>query len=81
MNEIYNYPQRIMYYRRAIANFGANGETTLRFLDHITSQGPSQARISKTASHIPALLRLIDYKLADATRADIERTVAAIHAN
>ncbi|MEM3051209.1 MAG: tyrosine-type recombinase/integrase [Candidatus Bathyarchaeia archaeon] len=81
MNEIYDYPQRIQRYKRSIATFGENGEIALRFLDHITSQGLSQARISKTASHIPALLRLIDFKLADATRADIERIVAAIHAN
>ncbi|MEM3000555.1 MAG: hypothetical protein QXX34_08560, partial [Candidatus Bathyarchaeia archaeon] len=81
MNEIYDYPQRIMRYRRAIAKFGANGETALRFLDHITSQGLSQARISKIAGHLPALLRLIAFRLADATRADVERVVAAIHAN
>ncbi|MEM3356449.1 MAG: tyrosine-type recombinase/integrase [Candidatus Bathyarchaeia archaeon] len=81
MSDIYDYPQRIQRYKRSIATFGENGQLALRFLDHITSQGLSQARISKTASHIPALLRLINFRLADATRADIERTVAAIHAN
>ncbi|MGB9914783.1 MAG: tyrosine-type recombinase/integrase [Candidatus Bathyarchaeales archaeon] len=81
MNDIYDYPQRIARYRRAIAKFGENGQLALRFLDHITSQCLSQARISKTASHIPALLRLINFRLADATRADVERVVAAIHAN
>ncbi|MEM3000382.1 MAG: hypothetical protein QXX34_07655, partial [Candidatus Bathyarchaeia archaeon] len=81
MNDIYDYPQRIQRYKRSIATFGENGQLALRFLDHITSQGLSQARISKTASHIPALLRLIDFRPADAIRPDVKRVVAAIHAN
>ncbi|MEM3377474.1 MAG: hypothetical protein QXV09_01820 [Candidatus Bathyarchaeia archaeon] len=47
----------------------------------MASQGLSQARIAKYACHIPPLLKLIDFRLADATRADAERVVSAIHAN
>ncbi|MEM2099708.1 MAG: hypothetical protein QXU99_08255 [Candidatus Bathyarchaeia archaeon] len=78
LSDIYDYPQRIQRYKRSIATFGENGELALRFLDHITSQGLSQARISKIASHIPMLLRLIDFKLADANRAEVERLAASI---
>jgi len=62
-----------------IAGFGRNGEIALRFLDHLASLGLSIARLSKVASHIPALLRAIDFDLEGATRRDVERVVAWIN--
>ncbi|MEM4474741.1 MAG: hypothetical protein QXY75_07185, partial [Candidatus Bathyarchaeia archaeon] len=56
-SEIYDYDERLERYRRIIAGFGRNGEAALRFLDHLASLGLSIARLSKVASHIPALLR------------------------
>ena len=78
---IYDYEERLERYRRIIAGFGANGEIALRLLDHLTSLGLSIARVSKIASHIPALLRVIDFDLRSATRADVERVVAWINRN
>jgi len=78
-SEIYDYDERLERYRRIIAGFGRNGEVALRFLDHLASLGLSTARLSKVASHIPALLRAIDFNLEDATRRDVERVVAWIN--
>jgi hypothetical protein len=68
LGEIYDYEERLERYRRIIARFGANGETALRFLDHLGSLGLTTARISKYASHIPAILRLANFSLTEATR-------------
>jgi hypothetical protein len=81
LGEIYDYEERLKRYRRIIAGFGANGETALRFLDHLGSLGLTVARISKYACHIPAILRLVNFNLAEATRSDIKRVVAAINMN
>ncbi|MEM2189124.1 MAG: tyrosine-type recombinase/integrase [Nitrososphaerota archaeon] len=78
-SEIYDYDERLERYRRIIAGFGRNGEVALRFLDHLASLGLSTARLSKVASHIPALLRAIDFNLEDAARRDVERVVAWIN--
>jgi hypothetical protein len=80
-DSIYDYKERLEQYRRIIAGFGANGEIAIRFLDHLVSLGLSTARISKIASHIPALLRVIDFDLRNATRADVERVVAWVNCN
>ncbi|MEM2163959.1 MAG: tyrosine-type recombinase/integrase, partial [Candidatus Bathyarchaeia archaeon] len=80
-SEIYDYDERLERYRRIIAGFGRNGEVALRFLDHLASLGLSIARLSKVAGHLPALLRVIDFNLEDATRRDVERVVAWINRN
>ncbi|MCS7373564.1 MAG: hypothetical protein NDF56_01095 [archaeon GB-1845-036] len=48
-------------------------------MDHLAALGLSIARISKYASHLPALLRIIDFDLAKATREDVEKVVAWIN--
>ncbi|MEM2027140.1 MAG: site-specific integrase [Candidatus Bathyarchaeia archaeon] len=78
-SEIYDYDERLERYRRIIAGFGRNGEVALRFLDHLASLGLSTARLSKVAGHLPALLRIIDFNLEEATRRDVERVVAWIN--
>jgi len=77
-SEIYDYDERLERYRRIIKCL-RNGELTLRFLDHLGALGLSVARVSKYASHLPALLRVIDFDLADATRKDVEKVVAWIN--
>lgn len=67
-------------YRRQIAKL-RNGELALRFLDHLACLGLSQAALSNYASHLVAVLRLIDFDMAKATRSDVERVVAAINSN
>jgi hypothetical protein len=80
-DSIHDYKERLERYRRIIAGFGAHGEIALRFLNHLVSLGLSTARVSKIASHIPALLRAIDFDLRSATRADVERVAAWINQN
>ncbi len=77
---IYNYDQRLIGYRRNIEVLH-NGKVTLRFLDHLGALGLSVARVSKYASHLPAVLRLIraDVELKDMTKSDVESVVAAIN--
>lgn len=70
---IYDYEEGLERYRRVIVGFGANGEIALRLLDHLASLGLSTAGVSKFAGHISALLRVIDFVLRNATRADVER--------
>ena len=76
--EIYDYEERLRRYKRIIKCLRNSG-LALRFLDHLAVLGLSVARISKYASHLPALLRVIDFDLADATREDVERVVAWIN--
>lgn len=77
---IYDYEGRLRRCRRIIAGL-RNGELALRFLDHLGALGLSLARVSKIAGHLPALLRMVDFNLGEATRADVERVVAAINNN
>jgi integrase/recombinase XerD len=75
---IYDYEQRLVRYRRTIKRL-RNGETALRFLDHLGALGLSTARVAKYASHLPILLRKIDFELQDIQRVDAERVVAWIN--
>jgi len=56
-----------------------NGETALLFLDHLVSLGISQAALSNYASHLLAVLRMIDFDLPKATRNDVKLVVAKIN--
>ena len=77
-NGIYDYEERLRRYRRIIKRL-RNGELALRFLDHLAALGLSVARVSKYASHLPPLLRVIDFDPAEATRQDVEKVVAWIN--
>ena len=77
-NEIYDYEKRLERYKRIIKGL-RNGGLALKFLDHLSALGLSIARVSKYASHLPTLLRVIDFDLASATRRDVERVVAWIN--
>jgi integrase len=78
MSAIYDYEQRLVRYRRSIKTL-KNGELALKFLDHLGALGLSTARVAKYASHIPVLLRVIDFDLKEAAREDVERVVAWIN--
>ena len=58
-----------------------NGDVALRLLDHLASLGLSPAALSSNAAHLVAVLRLIDFDVAEATRGDVERVVAKINQN
>ena len=75
---IYDYEQRLFLYRHGIKLL-LNGETALKFLDHLGALGLSLARVAKYVSHIPVLLREIDFYLKDARREDFERVLAWIN--
>jgi len=77
-NEIYDYEKRLERYKRIIKGL-RNGGLALKFLDHLSALGLSIARVSKYASHLPTLLRVIDFDLASATKRDVERVVAWIN--
>lgn len=77
-SEIYDYEGRLRRYKRAIGKLG-NGDLALRFLDHLLALGLSKARVAKYAGHLPALLRVVDFDPAKATRGDVERVVAWIN--
>jgi len=70
-NGIYDYEQRIARYRRIISGL-RNGDVALRLLDHLASLGLSAAALSNNAAHLVAVLRLIDFDVAEATRGDVE---------
>jgi len=76
--EIYDFEGRLRRYRRSIGNL-KNGDLALRFLDHLAALGLSKARVSKYASHLPPLLRVVDFDLAKASRQDVEKVVAWIN--
>ena len=78
MSAIYDYDQRLARYRYNIKLL-KNGETALKLLDHLGALGLSTARVAKYASHIPVLLRVIDFDLKEATRPDVEAIVAWIN--
>ena len=80
---IHNYDKRLAGYKRTIQKC-TNSATALRFLDHLGAIGLSVARVSKYASHMPAILRLINattdgVDLKDITKSNVEAVVAAIH--
>ncbi|MCL2690963.1 MAG: site-specific integrase [Candidatus Bathyarchaeota archaeon] len=75
---IHDYEQRLVRSRRNI-NLLRNGKTALRFLDHLGAIGLSVARVSKYASHMPAILRIIDVDLKVMTKSEVETVVAAIN--
>jgi len=75
---IYDYDLRLKRYMRIIEKL-RNGDLALRFLNHLGALGLSTARVSKYASHLPALLRAVDFDLAKATRGDAEKVVSWIN--
>jgi len=75
LSEIYDYEERLQRYKRIIKGL-RNGDLALRFLDHMAALGLSVARVSKYASHLLVLLRVIDFDLKEATRSDVERVIA-----
>ena len=75
LSEIYDYEERLQRYKRIIKGL-RNGGLALRFLDHMAALGLSVARVSKYASHLLVLLRVIDFDLKEATRSDVERVIA-----
>jgi integrase len=75
---IHDYDQRLARYRRSI-KLMRNGETALRFLEHLSSIELSVARVAKYASHLPAILRPITVELKDMTKTDVTTVVAAIN--
>jgi hypothetical protein len=77
---IHDYDRRLARYRRNI-KLTRNGETTLRFLDHLGALGLSVGRVAKYASHLPPILRMIPVDLQDMTKTDVESVVAAINAS
>ncbi|MEM3641131.1 MAG: tyrosine-type recombinase/integrase [Candidatus Bathyarchaeia archaeon] len=76
--EAYGFKSAIERYRRIIGRLG-NGDLALSFLDHLASLGLSSARIAKYAGHLIAILRVVDFNLAEATRKQVERVVAWIN--
>ena len=78
--EIYDYLGRLERYRRQIAKL-RNGEIALRLLDHLACLNLSLAALCNYASHLVAVLRLIDFDVSEATRSDVERVVVAINGN
>jgi site-specific recombinase XerD/ribosomal protein L40E len=76
--EIYDYKQRLQRCRRIIKGLG-NGELALSFLDHLSTLGLSEARVSAYAAHLLAILKVADFDLASASRKDIENVVAWIN--
>jgi len=75
---IYDYDERLERYKRIIKELRNSG-LALKFLDHLSALGLSVARVSKYASHLPPLLRVIDFEPAKATRQDVEKVVAWIN--
>jgi integrase len=78
---VHNYQQRLDRSRHNIASL-PHSEISLQFLDHLSALGLSVGRVSKYASHLPTVLRLIGNggNLKALTKTDAERIVAAINA-
>ncbi|MCL2641899.1 MAG: hypothetical protein FWD52_00040 [Candidatus Bathyarchaeota archaeon] len=55
---VHNYQQRLDRSRHNIASL-PHSEISLQFLDHLSALGLSVGRVSKYASHLPTLLRII----------------------
>lgn len=77
-NEIYDYDERLNRFARRIRAL-RNGDIAVRFLDHLRSLGLSKARVNKYTGHIPALLKVIDFNLQEASMADVEKVIAWIN--
>ncbi|MDR2699839.1 MAG: tyrosine-type recombinase/integrase [Nitrososphaerota archaeon] len=75
---IHDYDQRLVRHRRNL-KLMRNGETALRFIDHLSALGLSIARVTKYSAHMPVLLRMIDVDLKTMTKQDVETVVATIN--
>jgi len=75
---IHDYQQSLKKSRHNIKML-QNGETAIRFLDHLGALGLTVARVTKYACHLPALLRIIDVNLKTISKSDVESVVAAIN--
>jgi site-specific recombinase XerD len=75
---IHDYEQRLARHQRNIKQL-PNGEIALRFLNHLNALGLSIARITKYATHLPPLLRLITTDLKTIAKPDIECVVATLN--
>jgi len=79
---VHNYQQLLNRSHHNIALL-PKGETSLQFLDHLSTLGLSVGQVSKYAAHLPTLLRMIGdgIELRALTKTDAERIVAAINAS
>ena len=75
---IHDYEQRLARHQRNIRQL-PNGEIALQFLNHLNALGLSTARVTKYATHLPPLLRLINADLKTITKQDIECIVAILN--
>ncbi|MDR2203159.1 MAG: tyrosine-type recombinase/integrase [Nitrososphaerota archaeon] len=75
---IHDYDQRLVRHRRNLKPM-LNGETALRFIDHLSALNLSIARVTKYSAHMPVLLRMIDVDLKTMTKQDVETVVATIN--
>jgi len=71
MRDIYEYSKRLMRHRRRIAN-RRNGDLALMFLSHLEALGLSAGRVSKYASSLSTLLKVVDFEPASASRTDLK---------
>ena len=75
---IHDYEQRLTRHKRNIKQL-PNGETSLQFLNHLNALGLSTARVTKYATHLPPLLRIINADLKTITKQDIECVVSTLN--
>jgi len=75
---IHDYEQRLTRHKRNIKQL-PNGETTLQFLNHIGAIGLSLARVTKYATHLPPLLRMINTDIKTITKSQVETIIADIN--
>jgi site-specific recombinase XerD len=76
---IHDYEQRLIRARRSIKQLLPNGKIALHFLDHLNALDLSLARVTKYATHLPVLLRIIEVDLKTITKTEVETVVAAIN--
>ena len=76
LSEIYDYEERLQRYKRINKGLRNEGFSAPVPIDHMAALGLSVARVSKYASHLLVLLRVIDFDLKEATRSDVERVIA-----
>ena len=75
---IHDYEQRLIRHQRNIRQL-PNGEIALQFLNHLNALGLSIARITKYATHLPPLLRIITTNLKTIAKPDVECVVAILN--
>jgi site-specific recombinase XerD len=75
---IHNYQQSLNRTQRTLKTM-QNGKLALQFLDHLGALGLSLARVTKYATHLPPLLRMINIDLKVMTKTDVEAIVATIN--